>query len=688
MKKLLQISLLLLLSQSLFAQLDRSKKPDPAPAPTIEIGTYESFTLKNGLRVFVVTNSKLPRVLFSLEIDIDPIYEGSKAGYTSIAGDLIGRGTKTYTKAELDAMIDFMGARLTTSSQGISASCLSKHAERTFQLFADVLINPSFPEAEFSKIKEQLKSGIKSGEDDPSTIAANVANAVTYGKLHPYGEVATKESVDAVSLEDCIKYYNTFFKPGASYLVIVGDITLKKAKKLVTKYLDKWPAGEIPTFQYETPANPAQSYVAFVNRDASVQSIIQVMNLVDLKPGSPDVVKMAVTNEILGGGSDGRLYLNLREDKGYTYGAYSSYGTDELIAMTSCEVSVRNAVTDSALVEILYEMGRMGKELVSEEDLQSTKNYLTGSFGRSLESPSTIARFARNIEKYKLPKDYYQNYLVNLNAVTAEDVREMGAKYFSPERSTILVVGKYSDVAPSLKKFGKMRYFDVYGDPTEEPSIALPEGVTAEMVIENYINAIGGKENLAAIMDVTIEQKIEVQGSVLLLNQVYKAPNKSKQSMSMQGMELFSSTYDGKRVKAVQQGMPVPVEGNELLDYDLESRFVPELFYQELGLQLLLKGAKVMDKSKVYEVEVVKPSGSRSSYYFDMETGLKIAKTEIVPGPQGDLVQKTDYQNYAEYNGILFPEVIIVPLGPQRLESKLVKIEFNTGVKDSLFKIE
>jgi hypothetical protein len=333
-------------------------------------------------------------------------------------------------------------------------------------------------------------------------------------------------------------------------------------------------------------------------------------------------------------------------------------------------------------------MGRMGKEPVSEEELQSTKNYLTGSFGRSLESPSTIARFARNIEKYNLPKDYYQNYLINLNAVTLEDVREMGSKYYSTDRSTILVVGKYSDVAPGLKKFGKMRFYDVYGNPTEEPTIELPEGVTAEIVIENYITAIGGREKLATIMDVTIEQKIEVQGSVLSLNQVFKSPNKSKQTMSMQGMELFSSIYDGKRVKAVQQGMPVPVGEDELKDYDLESRFVPEMFYGELGLQLILKGAKVMDKNKVYEVEVVKPSGSRSSYYFDMETGLKIAKTEIVPGPQGDLVQKTDYQNYTDHNGILFPDVIIVPLGPQRLESKLVKIEFNAGVKDSLFKIE
>ena len=688
MKKIVYISLVLLLSHSLFAQLDRSKKPDPAPAPTIEIGAYESFTLKNGLRVFVVTNSKLPRVLFSLEIDIDPIYEGSKAGYTAIAGDLIGRGTTTYSKSELDAMVDYMGARLTTTSQGISASCLTKHTERTFELFADVLLNPSFPEAEFGKIKEQLKSGIKSGEDDPSTIASNVANAVTYGKLHPYGEVATVETVDSVSLEDCIKYYNTFFKPGAAYLVIVGDISLKKAKKLVTKYLDKWPASEVPTFQYETPTNPAQSYVAFVNRDASVQSIISVMNLVELKPGDPNAVKVAVANQILGGGSDGRLYLNLREDKGYTYGAYSSYGTDELIAKTSCEVSVRNEVTDSALVEILYEMGRMGKEPVSEEELQSTKNYLTGSFGRSLESPATIARFARNIEKYNLPKDYYQNYLINLNAVTIEDVREMGAKYYGTDRSTILVVGKYSDVAPGLKKFGKMRFYDVYGNPTEEPTIDLPEGVTAESVIENYITAIGGREKLATIMDVTIEQKIEVQGSVLSLIQVFKSPNKSKQTMSMQGMELFSSIYDGKRVKAVQQGMPVPVGEDELKDYDLESRFVPEMFYGELGLQLILKGAKMMDKNKVFEVEVVKPSGSRSSYYFDMETGLKIAKTEIVPGPQGDLVQKTDYQNYTDHNGILFPDVIIVPLGPQRLESKLVKIKFNAGVKDSLFKIE
>src|SRR5271154_6083288 len=230
MKKIYLIVFWALIIQSAHAQVDRTKAPKPAPARGIKIGDYQAFTLKNGLQVFVVENHKLPRVQFSINLKSDPILEGEKTGYVNIAGNLIGTGTKTRTKAQLDEEVDFIGASLNTSPSGISASSLTKHSGKLLELMSDVLYNPSFAQAELDKLKTQTLSGISAGKDDPNAIAANVRGALVYGKDHPYGEIATEKSVGSITLEDCKGYYDTYFKPNNAYLIMVGDINLKNAK--------------------------------------------------------------------------------------------------------------------------------------------------------------------------------------------------------------------------------------------------------------------------------------------------------------------------------------------------------------------------------------------------------------------------------------------------------------------------
>ena len=180
-----------LLYQSLFGQLDRTKKPMPAPAPEIKIGQYQSFELPNGLKVFVVENHKLPRVALSLVLDTDPVIEGSKSGYVSTMGELMSKGTTTRKKEQLDEEIDFIGASLSTSSTGIYASSLKKHSDKLLELMTDVLLNPSFPQEELDKIKKQTLSGLALQKDDPDAISDNVSNVLVYGKNHPYGEIET-----------------------------------------------------------------------------------------------------------------------------------------------------------------------------------------------------------------------------------------------------------------------------------------------------------------------------------------------------------------------------------------------------------------------------------------------------------------------------------------------------------------
>ncbi len=465
MNKYIIIISLFFISYDGWAQFDRSVKPEPGPAPEIQLGDVESFTLKNGLKVFVVENNKLPRVSFSLVLDNDPVLEKENAGYVSMMGQLLRSGTSNRDKAKLDEDIDFLGASLSTSSTGVYAGSLKKHADKILGIMADVVLNASFPESELEKLKKQTLSGLAANKDDADAIAANVSQVLRYGKDHPYGEITTEETVENIDLAEIKEYYNTYFKPDNAYLAVVGDINKKEAEKLVKKYFAKWEKGNVPSAEYALPEAPDETIVALVDRSNSVQSVINITYPLKLQPGHPDVIKSNVMNQILGGAFSSRLNMNLREKHGYTYGANSSISSDKLVGSFRASSSVRNEVTDSAIVEFLHELKNIKTNNVTDEELQNVKNYLTGSFARSLENPQTIATFAINIDRYNLPADYYTNYLKKIAEVSLQDVDEMAERYIIPKNAYIIVVGKGADIADKIGKYGVMKYYDIYGNP-------------------------------------------------------------------------------------------------------------------------------------------------------------------------------------------------------------------------------
>lgn len=447
------------------AQVDRSNYPEPGPAPEINIGDPVTFTLPNGLNVFVVENHKLPRVTYSLVLDRDPILEGDKAGITTLVGEMMMGGTASRSKDELDEAIDRIGSQVSVSATSASASSLKKYNDQLLELFTDVLFNPAFPQSELDKLKKQLISSLTAAKDDPNSIAGVVRNAVMYGKDHPYGETETEETVARIQVDDIKSYYNTYFKPNIAYLAIVGDITVDEAKALANRHFADWQQGTVPHHEWPLPKAAAENNVVLVNRPASAQSVIHVGYPFVLKPNDPDVIATNVVSRVLGGGSSGRLFLNLREDKGYTYGAYGGITPGKLIATLDASASVRNAVTDSAVHEFVYELQRLGQRTITQAELDLAKAALAGSFARSLEQPATIARFAINTELQELPKDYYKNYLKNLDALTLEQTNAAAAKYVHGSGLQITVVGKTDDFADKLKEWGTVRFYTVTGDP-------------------------------------------------------------------------------------------------------------------------------------------------------------------------------------------------------------------------------
>ncbi|MDY0104179.1 MAG: pitrilysin family protein [Lentimicrobium sp.] len=667
-------------------KLDRSKQPLPAPAPTINIGKYESFEMDNGLKVFVVENHKIPRVSYSLTLDYNPVPEGDLAGLSDVTGQMLRTGTTNLSKDELDEEVDFIGARLSTSSTGVYASSLKKHNDKLLSLMADVLLNPSFKQEEFDKIKTQTISGLKSQQDDAGAISNRISSQLIYGKDHPYGESITEKSIENITPEQCRKYYETFFKPNVGYLAIVGDITLDEAKALVKKHLGSWQKGEVMNFVPETPQLPKSHVVAIVDRPGAVQSALRVGYPVDLKPSSPDAIPARVMNTILGGGAF-RLFNNLREDKAYTYGAYSQLSSDKLIGKFMVNTEIRNSVTDSAINEIFFEMERIAREPVENDELNLVKNYLNGNFALSLENPQTIAGFAISTARYGLPADFYANYMKNLSAVTSDDVMNAAKRYIRPENAYILAVGKASEIAPRLMQFTggqAIKYFDFDGkeyDPNKKVK-PVPEGVTAESVNQMYINAIGGEKALKKIKDMTMMATTNMQGMTIGFDIYRKAPDKYMMKVGAGEMVFQKMIYDGTNAKLVSPmgGENKTLEGAELEDMKVDARLNAEMFYPELGVKLSLDGIEEVNGSDAYRMILTMPSGKETTAFFDVTSGLKVKEI----GDQG----VSTFSDYREVNGVKFPYALTQQMGPQTVEMKVLTIKINSKLKDDLFTIE
>ncbi len=665
------------------AQVDRSKMPKPGPAPEIHLGKYESFKLPNGLKVFVVENHKLPRISLSLVVDRDPIREKDAVGYLEAAGDLLRTGTKTKTKDQLDKEIDFIGATISTSSMGVFATSLSELKEKLISIMSNIVLNSDFKQAELDKIIKRMRSALAAQKDDPESISNTVENAVLFGKDHPYGEVETDETLGNITLQKCKNYYSTYFAPNISYLAVVGDITPQKAKALITKYFGSWKKKDVPRFTYKTPTAPKEREVALVDRENSVQSVIDVSYPIRLKLGDPDLIKATVANTILGGGVF-RLFENLREKHSYTYGAYSSLIQDRVVGNFSATTEVRNTVTDSSIAQILYEMNRIRNEKVPKDELQMAKNYMTGNFAINLEHPQTIATYAINIDRYNLPKDYYQNYLKNIAAVTADDVQKMAQKFILPDNSYVIVVGKGSQIESTLKQFGPVILYDQYGDKIDTTKNKAPKGVTANTVINKYIKAIGGRENLEKVKDKTTVMSGSVQGMNIKMKIYQKVPNKIKQELDA-GVIKQETYYDGKKGIVLSGGNTVDITGEALETMKYQAMMHPIYIIDSLNIKTKLLGIEKVNGKDAYKIEVTLPNGKNWIEYFDPDTGYKIKDSQDITVPQGTFTKVNEYSDFRNVDGVIYPFKLKQTTGPQSLEMTVKSIKVNTGIPDSTF---
>ena len=666
------------LTTAAIAQVDRSKQPEPGPAPKINLGQPDEFTLNNGLKVLVVENHKLPRVSASLIIDNKPHAE-EKPATAALVSSLLGTGTENMSKDDFNEEIDFLGANVNFGSESVYASSLSKFFPRVMELMAEGALKPKFTQEEFEAEKNKQIEGLKSIDKDVGSIASRVSAALAYGANHPYGEFATVENTEKVSLEDVKAFYNNYFKPANAYLVVVGDVKTSEVKKLAEKNFGNWEAGAPKEQDLPQVANVNETQINLVDMPNAVQSELRLQNTIDLKMADEDYFPVLVANQILGGSFGSYLNMNLREDKGYTYGARTSTGADKYASRFVAQASVRNAVTDSAIVESLKEIRRIKTEPVDAEMLENAKSKFAGDFVLRLEQPSTIANYALNIKTNDLSDDFYETFLEKINAVTADDIQRVANKYYQTDNMRIVVAGKASEIAENLEKVefnGKtipVKYYNKLGEEVEKPQAKeVDASVTVEKVYENYIEAIGGRDAVEDVESVVMKAEASVQGMALNLTMKRTMDGKLNQEVSVGGNVMSKQIFDGEAGFVMAQGQKIPYNEDQIKTAKIDANPFPEL---QVG-DATLEGIETVEGTDAY---VVALSDNYKAYY-NVESGLKMQTVQTMSQAGQTMSIPTGYSDYKEVEGVKFPFKMTQAAGPQTFEFDVTEILVNEGV--------
>lgn len=671
---------------TLTMQAQDRTQPTPGPAPKINIKKPETFTLPNGLKVLVVENHKLPRVSYNLTIDNTPYAEGNKKGVDELTSSLIGNGSTKTAKDPFNEEIDFMGADINFHSSGAFATGLSKYAKRIMELMAEGALMPNFTQDEFDKEREKLIEGLKTQEKSVTAVAGRVERVLAYGKDHPYGEYLSEETINNVTLGDIQTNYRTYFVPEHAYLVIVGDVKTKDVKKLVEKLFGTWTKATAPRLTYSNPTNVQYSQINFVDMPNAVQSEITILNTVNLKMTDADYFPVILANQVYGGDFNSYLNMNLREAHGWTYGARSSIGFDKnMYSEFRANTQVRNAVTDSAVVQALKELKRIRTEKVSEEMLNGVKAGYVGKFVMQVEKPQTVARYALNIETEGLPADFYENYIKNINAVTPDDIMRVANKYFLEDNARILVVGKGSEVIEGLEKTKiPMFYFDKFGNKTDKPAMkkAVPAGVTVKTIIDGYVAAIGGDKAIKSVKSMfsTGTTNIPQAPMPLTYNAKMDSKNRMMVELTMPGMgAIMKQVFNGTSGYMMQPGQKKVLEGEDLADMKESAVLFNEtLLATKKGVTVT--GIEPIDGSDAYAVV-----DGKTTYYFDVKSGLKVAEATTEEGPDGQKATRvTNFKDYRAVKGVKVPFNTIMNVGFE-LDIKMSDVKINEGVSDADF---
>jgi zinc protease len=426
--------------------------------------------LPNGAHLMVLEDRRVPQVFFQILIPgaggyYDP---ADVPGLASFTAAMMREGTTTRTTEQIAEQQETMaatvgvGASMSGRDASLSGSSLTENFDSAFSLGVDLLLNPTFPDEEFARYKERTRTGLISQRSSAGFLASEMFSHVIYGP-HPASRVsATADSLDKATRAMLVEFHRAHYVPDHAAIAISGDISMAEARKLVEAKLAGWKKAGTPMPSVTDPPAMGPATVYLVARPNSVQTSLFVGTQA-INRTSPDYDVVSVMNQIIGGGPTGRLFTDLREEKGYTYGAYSSVSAPLWRGAWLASMDVRTEVTEPALRDLMAEIARMRDEAVPEKEFQDKRRAMVASFALSLESPQAVLGNYITSWIYHLPADYWDAYPTRIAAVTKEQVQDAAKKYLDPGRLQIVTVGDATKIGAALKQFGTVETYDTNG---------------------------------------------------------------------------------------------------------------------------------------------------------------------------------------------------------------------------------
>ncbi len=665
---------------TLQAQVDRSIMPETRKLKLIDVPEPVSFQLENGLHIIVVENHSLPKVEVSLHFNNKPMSQQSKVGVGALYAAMMGNGTLTMSKDMFHQRIDFVGARLQFTQSGAHAEMLAEFFPVVFRLLADGLLHPKFVHRDFEYQKQRLLQDIEATHNNVALLAEQLQRALTFGFKHPYGEYPTLQSVSGIKRSDLIAYYDKHANPNGAYMLISGDVQVEEVKTMAQLYYGVWQSSAVPADSLPEVPLINHTEIDFLNIPNAVQNDITVVNPIYLQKTDPDYLAALLANEILGGGSNGRLYLHLREAKGYTYQAYSSLESDPYVSAFEAHISVRNSVVDKAIDGLLKQIDSMRSHKVSANELALAKATIKGNFIRCLEQPQHIAQLAFEIDKDSLSPQFYQEFIQRIDTITAEHVQLAAQKYMRPDQARIIVVGNGRAVAQKLKTIHyngqviPVKYYNKSGELEKQLNYDNDVMSDVSKIYARYLKAIGGRTAVEAVHTVYAKYTGLLGAHSIVLIDKKNAKGQSSQEVLLNNSVIQKLVFDGNKGYVEVRDVKTPYTESENQAAQLKSKLFPELHPNPKAKIL---GIKPINGRMAYVVQ--RQQGIFD--YYSVDTGLKLQSVQQTKSATAT----KSYADYQSVNGVKFPHTISQSFNNKTILFKIQELLINKEVSETDF---
>jgi zinc protease len=641
------------------APVEAQQAPPPPLEPRpIEFPAFERFSLANGIEVVVLDYGTQPVASIRLyQRGGSSLVPASRAGVGELAATLLTRGTAARSAREISETIEGVGGSLAAGSGqdflNVSATVLTDHLEVAFRLLADVARHASFPEDEVELARRQLLSGLQAQQGQPQALASRFFRRLVYGEEHPYGASPTPETVAAITRDDLVRFRDQALQPEGALLLVAGPVDRARVESLAERYLGDWTGRPAAAPHLVPPARPEGTRIHLVHRPGSVQSVI-LAGQPGVEGRDPDFAAVEVANRVLGGGADSRLFRILREERGWTYGAFSGVTRPVGTGLFQVSTEVRAPVTDSAVVEILHQMDRMGTEPVPPEEMDAARNYLAGSFPLQLETAGQVAGRLATTLLLGRDVDEVTRFPERIRAVGPDDAADVGQRLMRPDQTVVVVVGDATRILEGLESIAPVTLLDIQGEELDRAEVLAPadggspwDASRLEEGVRRYElrfdgNPVGSatyrleREDDTWVATTTVSQAMGGgQETILRFDATHFTPRSLRQTQSAPGLELEVEleVIDGRIVG--RANLPPQLGGSREVDHPAEGLLLPGMDEFAMAASILTEDVRlriayldvVQDQPITLEARVVGrevvevPAGSFDTWRVEVGTG-------------------------------------------------------------------